>query len=73
MFNFNNLILIWIVLYHCECEKTGWYCNDQERRLYDESVARLIVIGNSGRNFPENDGQDIVDFCKYQILSNILN
>ena len=70
LFNFTKVILIWISIYHCECVKSGWYCDDQEKRLYDESVARLIVIGNSGRNFPENDGQEIKMFCKYTTILN---
>jgi len=39
-------------------------CDAGGIRKVDTTVAKLITIGNSGRNFPENKGKDLKKFCE---------
>ncbi len=39
-------------------------CNAGGLRKLDATTAKLITIGNSGRKFPENKGNDLNVFCK---------
>jgi hypothetical protein len=39
-------------------------CTAGGLRKMDATVAKLITIGNSGRKFPENKGNDLKVFCE---------
>jgi hypothetical protein len=39
-------------------------CTAGGLRKLDATTAKLITIGNSGRKFPENKGNDLKVFCE---------
>ena len=40
-------------------------CDMNEARKIDSVMAKLLTIGNSGRQFPEAKGKPLKDYCEY--------
>jgi hypothetical protein len=53
------LILLFIGL------STSQNCNENESNNYDSNWAKIISIGNNGRKFPVNNGEELTKYCRY--------
>ena len=43
---------------------TGQDCSPKGMRRFDQQVARLMTIANSGRKFPESKGRELKGWCE---------
>ena len=58
-----TLLLVFIML-TMSGMSSGQQCDAKHFREFDNNVAKLLTIGNSGRKFPENVDQ-LPKYCKY--------
>ncbi|CAG2163587.1 unnamed protein product [Oppiella nova] len=55
-------VFMWYVLTSTSMSRAQ-VCSPGDLRKFDSNVAKLSMVGNSGRKFPENRGPELKKFC----------